>query len=166
MIGRRNVFLGSVFILTGILFLAVNADLISVGDIFSNYWAFLFVIVPGLIMHLAFFSRVSPAGILVPGGILLTIGTVLQISSTFDIWGVTWPGYILATAVGLFELYIFGHKSKGLLIPVFILGFISMIFFSFTLGNYIDSRLRNYFIAAVFIILCLYVIFNKGTKNK
>jgi hypothetical protein len=32
--------------------------------------------------------------------------------------GVTWPVYLLATAFGLFELWLFGGKEKALLIPV------------------------------------------------
>jgi hypothetical protein len=66
MYGRKNVFFGTVFIIIGILFFAVNMNLISIGYIFSRYWPLLFVIVPGLLMHLAFFFRDHRAGILVP----------------------------------------------------------------------------------------------------
>ncbi len=164
MYGRKNVFFGTVFIIIGILFFAVNMNLISIGYIFSRYWPLLFVIVPGLLMHLAFFFRASPAGILVPGGILLTIGLVLQISSIFGMWSVTWPGYIMAPAVGLSELYAFGRRRKGLLIPVFILGFISLMLFSVSLGSFVNFRLRS-FLAVALIVLGLYIIFNKGSKK-
>lgn len=165
MYGRKSVLFGAAFIMAGVLFFAVNMNLISIGYIFSRYWPLLFVIVPGLILHLAFFSHVAPAGILVPGGILLTTGFVLQISSTFWIWSVMWPGYIMAPAVGLFELYIFRYRRKGLLIPVFILGLTSLVFFSITFGSFINHSLKN-ILSVALILLGVYIIFNKGNKNK
>lgn len=163
---RKNIVLGGLFILTGLLFFAVNTGVIDSNDIFSGYWAFLFVIVPGLVIHLAYFYNVVPAGMLVPGGIILATGVVLQVSTLFGIWDVTWPGYIMSVAVGLFELYIFGSRKKGLLVPVFILGGISLIFFSFTIGGLFDSVFKSYISAFALVALGLFLIFKDSLKKK
>lgn len=42
--------------------------------------------------------------------------------------GVTWPVYLLATAFGLFELWLFGGKQKALLIPVAVLTLTALCF--------------------------------------
>ncbi len=67
---------------------------------------------------------------LVPGGVLLVVGLVNQISFMFNIWHILWPGFVFAPAFGLFELYWFGKKEKGLLVPVGILTALSLIFFA------------------------------------
>ncbi len=163
---RKNIILGGLFILTGLLFFAVNAGFISSNDIFTSFWAFLFVIVPGLIIHLAYFCNVVPVGMLVPGGIILVTGVVLQVSTLLGIWSTTWPGYIMSVAVGLFELYIFGPRKKGLLVPVFILGGLSAIFFFFTIGGLFDSVFNSYIIAFILIALGLFLIFKDSLKKK
>ncbi len=163
---RRNVFLGSIFIITGFLVFAVNVNLISVNEIFADFWPVLFVIVPGLIMHLAYFSRIVPVGILVPGGILLFTGIVLQVSGSFNMWDVMWPGYMMSVALGLFELYLFGAREKGLLIPVSILGGLSLIFYSFTLGDFIGSEYRNYIVSFILIVSGIFLIFKGGLGKK
>ena len=65
-----------------------------------------------------------------PGGIILTVGIVCQIATLFDSWDVMWPGFILAVAVGLFELYLFGSRNRWLFIPIGILTTLSMLFFA------------------------------------
>lgn len=154
---------GLVLILIGILYLLDNLgifeiyfDIFDIGFLFSRFWP-LFIIVLGLIFHYAFFTaKSSDAGLLVPGGILLTIGATCQLSMLFGLWSYLWPGFILAVAVGLFELYIFGSKEKGLLIPVFILGGLSLIFFAISLGRI--SFLRMYLIPAILILGGLLIV--------
>jgi len=134
---RGNMFLGLIFIVTGLLFLMNNLgvmrihfDIFDIGYIISRYWPSLFLILPGIAMHSAFFfGRNRDAGILVPAGILLTTGIIFQLARSFRIMHLLWPGLILAVAIGLFELYLFGTRDRGLLIPVTILSATSAIFF-------------------------------------
>lgn len=163
--------LGVVLVSLGILFLLHNLGLIDFWRLFaiiiSKFWASLFITLPGLIFHLKFFSgsRRNP-GILVPGGILLVTGMTLQFSFLFGGWNATWPFFIFAVAFGLFELYCFGNRDKGLLIPVGILGGLSAIFFfSFSLSGILGFNTGPYAIPAVLIIIGV-IILSGGKKGK
>jgi len=155
--------IGLVLILIGVIYMLKNFgifeiyfDIFDVGFILSRFWP-LFIIIPGLIFHYSFFTgKTSDAGLLVPGGILLVIGLTCQLSMLFDLWGYLWPGFILAVAVGLFELYIFGTREKGLLIPIFILGGLAVIFFAISLGRI--WLLRIYLIPAILILGGLLIV--------
>lgn len=164
--------LGIVLILIGVLFLLMQSDFIKTavpsldpGVLFGVFWPVLFVIPLGIFFHLMyFFSDRKGAGILVPGGILLVAGVFMQISMLFDIWGYMWPGFLLAVAFGLFELYLFGDRSPGLLIPVGILGGLSVIFFSiFTLGALGDFT--RYGLAGVFIVVGIAMFLRKDRSR-
>ncbi len=169
---RKNKLIpGLILILIGVALLLGNRDIFgfnifNLGYLLGNYWAALFLIIPGLLFHYAFFShgRKDP-GLLVPGGILIILGVVCQLSMLFDIWGQLWPGFILAPAVGLFELYIFGNRDKGLLVPVSILGALSLIFFSRNINDIFNRNIRGYIIPVVLIILGVLVIV-KGFSKK
>lgn len=171
---KNNIVIGVIFVILGVLFLLNNSGLVridisffDIGFLIAKFWPALFLIIPGLAMHSIFFSgKNSDAGILVPGGILLFTGLTCQVSMLFDIWGITWPGFIFAVAIGLFELYLFGNKNKGLLIPVGILTVISIIFFdAFTLRWLNGFHLKEILIGALLIIIGLSIIFKNGRKK-
>jgi hypothetical protein len=154
---KGTMIIGIVLILIGLAYLLNNLgifqiyfDIFDIGFLFSHFWP-LIIIVAGLAFHFSFFTgKTSDAGLLVPGGILLVIGITCQISMLFNVWGYLWPGFILAVAVGLFELYAFGTKEKALLIPVFILGGLSLIFYAMMLGRV--WFLRMYLVPAILIL--------------
>lgn len=91
----------------------------------------MFVLIPGLWFEYLYFSKHHSPGVLVPGGILTTIGVLSLIeSNTFPIVGNYIDSlYILAPAVGLFQLYVHDKRDKGLLIPVCILTVIAVMDF-------------------------------------
>lgn len=149
-IGLLLIVFGVLFLLDNLGIFSINFNIFDIGFLISRFWP-LFIIIPGLIFHATYFnSKTSDAGILVPGGILLTAGMTCQLSMLFGLWGVLWPGFILSVAVGLFELYVFGNRDKGLLIPVFILGSLSLIFFAMSLGRIF--YIRTFLIPAVLIL--------------
>lgn len=161
-IGLVLILLGVVYLLNNFNIFEIYFDIFDIGFIFSNFWPLIITIV-GLVFHYSFFTgKTSDAGILVPGGILLVIGITCQISTLFDLWGYLWPGFILAVAVGLFELYVFGTREKGLLIPVFILGGLSLIFYTMMIGRI--GVLRTYLIPAILILGGLLIII-KNRRN-
>lgn len=95
----------------------------------SNMWP-LFVLIPGVCFEYAYFRTRRNPGLLVPGGILVTIG-LLFFFETFTNWyfsGYTWPIYILAVAVGLFQLYYFGIREVALLAVSVGIGGFAMLF--------------------------------------
>lgn len=166
---KTNAILGTIFVVLGALFLLDNLGIVNpFRYIFSigNLWP-LFVLLPGLIFHYAFFAgnRKDP-GLLVPGGILLVLGTTFLISTFFHAWHITWPLYIFAVAFGLYELYLFGGREKGLLIPVGILGGLSVIFFmTFSINELFGYSTRKFLTPLVLIVIGLAVLFG-GTRKK
>lgn len=97
----------------------------------------LFLVVPGLGFELGYFTNRHDPGLLVPGGILLTYGALFYVNILFG-WGLMellWPVFPLGVALGLFQLYWFGTRDRGLLIPVGILGGFSLLALLFTLNQ-------------------------------
>lgn len=171
---RGNRVAGTILVVLGVLYLLKNLDILNIHfnvfDIFrllGVFWPAVFLMLPGFIFHYAFFAGNNrDPGLLVPGGILLTIGITCQVSTLFGLWHVMWPGFILAVAVGLFELYLFGSRDKGLLIPVIILGGISIIFFfTFSLRWFFDLRLRQLLTGGVIILVGLSLLLKGGNRQ-
>ena len=74
-----------------------------------------------------------------------------------------WPGFILAPAIGMLEMYLFGKQSKGLLIPVGILSGLSLLFFSMSIRGL--GPLGRYILPAVLIFIGL-VLLAKDKKQR
>ena len=171
---RNNIVIGALFVGLGVLFLLKNLnilnvfDFIDVGYIISVFWPTLFLLIPSFLMHLSFFSgRNRDPGILVPGGILLGVGVTCQISMLFGIWNVLWPGFLAAVALGLFELYFFGTRQKGLLIPVAILGGLSIVFFTtVSMKELFGFGVGKLILPLLLIILGISVILKSDWRNK
>ena len=73
--------------------------------------------------------------------------------------GQLWPIYPLGVAIGLFQLYLFGGRDKGLLLPVGILLAVSLFFL---IGNFlwVDFKL----LIGVILVITGIVIILKKTK--
>ena len=133
-----------------------------------QFWPFIIILV-GLCFEIGYFSSGKAPGLLVPGGILLTIG-ILFLFETWTYWrfaAYTWPIYPFSVAVGLFQLYLFGTKERGLLIPVFILTAVTVIaFICMFFGNIF--RLLNYslLLPVLMIVVGLYVIYKSNVFRK
>ena len=165
---RTSKFIGSILIIIGVIFLLANLNIIDIsfGFIISRFWPSLFLLLPGVFFHMGFFAgRNKNPGLLVPGGILLVLGSVFQINTLFGGWDILWPLYIFSVAFGLFELYVFGNREKGLLIPVGILTGLSVIFFmAFSLNELLGFNAMPFIFPAILIIIGIYVM-RKGSKN-
>jgi len=136
------------------------------GEIFSYnlVWpAFIAAPAVGLLLLYLFGER-SP-GLLVPIGILFTIAGTCFLSALFNLWGVLWPGFIIAPAVGLFLLYIAGNRDPGLLIPIFILTGIAVIFFSIGTIRLIGSYFK-YIAGGALIIAGISTILKKPSSRR
>lgn len=164
---KRNIYLGTALILAGCL---LFSNQFFDFNFFSMefFWP-MFVLIPGLIFEASFFMSGRNPGLLVPGGILTTLG-MLFFFETFTHWrfaAYTWPVYILAVAIGLAQLYLFGIREKGLLIPIGILTLIAVVSFSMTIFGGILSWL-NYstVVPVVLILIGLYILVGKGTGAK
>ncbi|NLX63797.1 MAG: hypothetical protein GX022_03320 [Clostridiaceae bacterium] len=137
------------------------------GEMLNSYhlvWP-LFIASPAVgLLLLYLFGNRSP-GLLVPIGILFTIAGTCFLSELFNLWGVLWPGFIIAPAVGLFLLYIAGNRDPGLLIPVFILTGIAVIFFSIGTMRLI-GRYFKYIAGGALIIAGISTILKRPSSRR
>ncbi len=103
---RNQYSAGIVILLAGIFILLGRLGVFSfIGSVF---WP-LFVLIPGVLLHVLYFGRLIPAAALVPGGMLSVYALVFLFSNWFG-WGYMkflWPFFIFGLAVGLYEYYMF-----------------------------------------------------------
>jgi len=112
------------FIGVGVLLILANFGVIQI--VWENLWP-LFLLIPGIVFELSCFIYRKDAGLLVPGGILITYGLLFLVNVIYG-WRLMEDLCPLGVGIGLLQLYIFGGREKGLLIPVGILGAISLFF--------------------------------------
>lgn len=153
---RDNLFAGIILILFGIIFLLSNFGILDIS--FQKLWP-LFILVPGVVFELAFFTNRKEPGLLVPAGILITTGIVFIITVTFgwNLMDYLWPFFPFGVALGLFQLYLFGDREAALLIPVGIIGGFSLIALSFTLNFWSMDLI----LSGILILSGLLIIFKR-----
>jgi hypothetical protein len=128
----------------------------------DNLWP-LFLLIPGIFFELSYFISRKDAGLLVPGGILITYGLLFLVNVNYG-WHLMdnlWPIFPLGVAIGLFQLFLFGGREKGLLIPVGILGAISLFFL-------INNLFFIHFglLAGILLVLIgIWIIFKKAKSS-
>lgn len=155
---------GAGLLVPGGIFLTVGVVLL-IGEVISYrlVWPG-FIAAPAVgILLLYIFGERSP-GLLVPIGTLFAVAGTCFLAELLGLWGVLWPGFIMAPAVGLFLLYLSDTTKSGLLIPVFILTGISVVFFSiFALGSI--GKYLKYIIGGILVVIGLKVIIKKPSSN-
>lgn len=127
---------------------------------------------PGFIAAPAFgllllylFGHARTPGLLVPIGILMTVSITCFFSMTLHLWSVLWPGFVLAPAVGLGMMYMADRRDSKLLIPVFILGGLSGLFFlGMTAMTTVASS--KYSLAGILILIGIVMMFKKPNGHK
>jgi len=161
-------FIGAAFLFFGIMGLLAAFNVIRFSMDFI--WP-LFILIPGIAFETSFFAggrKKRDAGILVPGGILIVIG-LLFYANIFYGWNLMqflWPVFILAPAFGLFQLYLFGSREKGILVPVFILGFIGCIFLLVNLSSIDLFQILFSILLVALGTFMLFKLFYKGKKEQ
>lgn len=124
-----------------------------------------FVASPAIGLLLLYWCGSRSGGLLVPIGTLLTFASIFFISELFNIWAITWPGFILAPAVGLFLLYLAGNQNNSaLLVPIFILTAISLTMFTlFSFRRFAD--VAKYIFGGILILGGIITILNKPARK-
>jgi len=158
---RINYLFGLLLLLIGVLLILSNFGVIEI--VWDNLWP-LFLLIPGMLFELSYFISRKDAGLLVPGGILTTYGLLflVYVNYGWHLMDILWPIFPLGVAIGLFQLYLFGGREKGLLIPVGILGVISLFFLVDSL-LFIDFKL---FAGILLILIGIWIIFKKIKTEK
>lgn len=150
----NRISIGVLIIILGVIILLGKLGVFSF--VWSIFWP-IFILAPGLLFHLFFFTRAMPAGVLIPGGILVTYALMFFYCGIFGWHSMSylWPGFIFGVAVGLYEFFLFSDdKPRGALVASMILGIISIVFFGFTLM----TTSGIYVIAAALILIGIYLI--------
>ena len=166
---RNNSLLGGVLIVVGALLLAsrylFNESFFKLGP--DDFWPMIILLV-GVGFELAFFISMKAPGLLVPGGILTTCGILFffEVMTDWRFAAYTWPVYLISVAIGLFQLYLFTGRPRGLLIPVGIIGGTAVasfmiIFFRIVLGT-IDLGI---IIPIVLVLGGLVMVFGRGRQK-
>ena len=153
---KINYIFGLSLLFIGVLMILANFGVIEI--VWENLWP-LFLLIPGIVFELSYFIYRKDAGLLVPGGILITYGLLFSVNVTYG-WHLMedlWPIFPLGVAIGLLQLYIFGVREKGLLIPIGILGAISLFFLVNNLF-FIDFGLLA---GIMLVVIGIWIIFKK-----
>jgi len=157
---KINYLFGLFLLCIGVLLILANFGVIEI--VWDNLWP-LFLLITGILFELSYFIYRKDAGLLVPGGILITYGLLFSVNVMYG-WHLMedlWPIFPLGVAIGLFQLFLFGGREKGLLIPVGILGAISLFFLVNNL-LFVDFR----FLAGILLVVIgIWVIFKKIKSN-
>ena len=165
---RSSVVWGSVLIFLGALLLYDNVFNVSLFSM-ARLWP-IFILGLGLVFEMSYFasdSRKEP-GLLVPGGILTTLGIVFffQTYTNWYFMKYSWPFFILSVAIGLLQLYWFSGRPKPLLIPIFILSTVSIVSFSILVLNGFMNFINFSLLAPiVLIIIGIAIVFGRN-ENK
>jgi hypothetical protein len=162
--GKGNLVWGVLLVVFGGILLVMTLLQVSIWDVLDEFWPVIFLLGSAAFHVGALTGGKKAVGLVVPGGIFLMLFVIFQLSMSFDWWGSTWPLYILAPALGLFELYLFGERDSDLLIPVGILTGVSVVFlmvFSFHTG----PILVKYIVPALIILLGVLILVSGGKKR-
>lgn len=160
---KGNKTAGILLVLFGLLYLAMQI-LEELNIVFFNWWDFwpLFILIPGLLFEYAYFRSKRAPGVLVPGGILLTIGT-LHLFESLTNWhfsAYTWPIYTFAIAVGFLQYWLFTKDRWALIVGMIIFclfAFQAFIVISMLLGGLISA---NMMFSVLLIVIGIIVLFS------
>jgi hypothetical protein len=122
------------------------------------------ILMLGVMFELVYFVTLKAPGFLVPGGILTTYGILFffEAATDFHFAEYTWPVYIMGVAIGLFQLYLFSGRPKGLLIAVAIISGAALIsLFVMLFKAFLGSMDFGIVIPAVLIVAGLLLLFGK-----
>jgi len=156
---KRNSLLGIIMIFAGSLLVAgqiYDMNFIS----FTNLWP-LFILLPGILLELSFFSLKTEPAILVLGGIFTTTGLLFffETSTNWQYSTDTWPIYTFGLAIGLFQYYLFSNRNKSLLFFIFLLTFTSIYSFAVNfLGHIYIWLTYGLLLPCLIVALGIYVL--------
>ena len=157
---KRNSLYGLILIFLGSVLLAdqlYGIDFLS----FSYFWP-IFILVPGILLEVSFFTLKKEPAILVLGGVLTTTGLLFffETSTNWQYSAETWPIYTFGLAIGLFQYYWFSKKNKTLLLFVLLLAYISVFSFAINfLGNTYEWLTYGLLLPCLIILFGVYVFF-------
>lgn len=165
---KGNFLIGLLLIALGVISLVLN-NLFGIRILkFDPYdfWVF-FVLLGGLAFELGFFLTGSKPGLLIPGGIITTIGLLwlFEVSTDWKFAKFTWPVYIISIAVGLLQMYLFSKREKGLLIAGLIITGIGVFFELLMIFSSISSNFMELLIPISLVAGGVALVFSGSSRK-
>lgn len=148
---------GIVLIFLGLIYLNDNLGILSRYGItlnMSTVWP-LFILIPGIMMEVSYLKQRKNPEILVPGGILTTLG-ILFFFDIFSNWiysEYTWPLYLLSVAIGLFQLYVVNRDFVLMCLVLTIIAAVILSYVSILYNQFSIVWLNPNLIISIMIIL-------------
>ena len=163
-----QLFLGLLLVLTGGAFLA---DLLLPGVRIMAYGWPLIVILLGVIFLIGMLmAGRKGAGLAIPGVLITSLGLLLFLQNTFDLWltwTYAWALFISAIGIGLLLMNLYLkrvglRKAGGVLIGIGLVLFVIFgIFFEIILDISGENNASVVFLSLGLVLLGLFVIFNR-----
>lgn len=157
---NKNITIGLVLVALGV-FLIVQRTIGLDIEVWSFIWP-LFLLIPGITMHINYFSKGRNSSSLVVAGILTIYGGLFLFNTlTNNIYSddLTFI-YFLGISIGFFESYIFGNKRNSDLSATLVFLVLSIIIFLKDIFPDFNN-LRDYILPGLLIIFGVYVLVKK-----
>ncbi|MCH4890602.1 hypothetical protein EZV73_23675 [Acidaminobacter sp. JC074] len=158
---KNHSVLGIILLAMGVIALLNTLNIINFSFSIWRLWPLIFLI-PGLVFELNYFNNNGSVGLVIPGGILTTVGLLFMICSIFGYQHMTylWPWFLGSVGVGLYQFYVFGDRER----PVF---WVSFGFLAFAVTSTVLSLLsfRGSFVFLIILIVVGLVLL-KESRNK
>lgn len=160
---------GIVLIFLGLIYLNDNLGILSRYGItlnMSTVWP-LFILIPGIMMEVSYLKQRKNPEILVPGGILTTLG-ILFFFDIFSNWiysEYTWPLYLLSVAIGLFQLYVVNRDFVLMCLVLTIIAAVILSYVSILYNQFSIVWLNPNLIISIMIILLGLALVIRGRKK-
>lgn len=152
--------MGAILVIIGILMIFGNIGFLDMSWVFRLTWPMIIIALSFLFFLGYFAKRPYGVGMLVPAGILLTVGVTFLLGETFS-YDLIWPGFIAAPAVGLLLLYVFGERSPGILVPIGVLLTVAGVCSFASLFNAWDIAWPGFIMAPAVGLFLLYLAGNR-----
>lgn len=154
---KKNAMIGLIFILVGIFLLLQK--LIGID---TNVWNFiwpLFLLIPGILLHIKYFTEIHNSNNYIFPGVLVTYGILFLINNMTN--GVYSnylnAGYPLGIGIGFIENYTFGQRKRSDLSIATIFLIISL--YMFVKSAFPDAtNLREYVLPGILILIGIFII--------
>ena len=166
---KGNYYTGLVLIVLGALALVLNIvfDIRIIKFDSYDFWVFIVLII-GLAFELGFFLTGSKSGLLIPGGIITTIGLLFmfEVSTDWYFSRFTWPVYIISVAVGLLQMYMLSKRQKGLIFAVLFVGGIGVFFELMMILSAVSSNLLEVLIPISLVAAGIALVFSGYSRKR
>lgn len=157
---NRNITIGLVLVALGV-FLILQKTIGLDIEVWSFIWP-LFLLIPGIAMHINYFSKEKGSRNLVVAGILTVYGGLFLFNTlTNNVYNdkLTFI-YFLGIAIGFFENYILGNKKNSDLSATLIFLIISVIIFLKDIFPHLNN-LRDYILPGILILFGIYILIKR-----